>query len=729
MANPEFDEKAVFLRALELVGAERERFLESSCPNEASLEQIQTLLQHHGAASDDFLVVGIEERPLAGASLKTLDEFEIIRPLGFGGMGVVYLAEDTKLNRKVAIKVLAHHLVDSEEALERFKDEARAAARLRHAAIAPVFRFERDGDYHYLVSEFVDGETLSDFIETQKASLEKATTQDARAWQRKAASIVATIADALDCAHRAHIIHRDVKPSNILLDKDQGPRLTDFGVAKHVLEEGVTQHTTMVGSYHYMSPEQAGLQNTPIDHRSDIFSLGVVLYELLCLERPFDGVSMQSVLRALTEGDPVALRQRDRRIPVDLETICMKAIESRPQNRYQTAAHFAADLRCYLSGDPIMARPPSPYRRARTLLRRHKWLAPVIGVLVVSLSVVFGWWQYDLYRRSRVAQLIITCETPDVQVMVQRFDSTSTEPGPATRLGAAPLSVDLTPGQYRIVATQDETHFVETTQLITRTGESINIDLPPVPEDDTFPGMVEFSGGDYTTGLNPFGDDNITLSVHLNPFLIDEAEVSNGEFKRFLDETGYPEPVSWSPEGRPADEYDDLPVVLIGWHDANAYCRWAGKRLPTRAEWEFAMRSPDNRLTPWTGEAPESVLPYDYRDCMTLEKGGPAAFEIYVKRAATVRSHLELQTVTGLFHGATNVREFTETIDVGVTTAVHVMGPSFCDDPEFQTLPFQWTYPVEKSDNVRGVFSPGSARVGFRCARSLQAPKAKESAQ
>ncbi|MCA9255828.1 MAG: hypothetical protein KDA33_09330, partial [Phycisphaerales bacterium] len=145
MANAEFDEKSIFLRALELSGDERERFLESSCPNEASLRDIRTLLQHHGAAADDFLVVGVEERPLAGATLKRLDEFEIIRPLGFGGMGVVYLAEDTTLNRKVAIKVLAHHLVDSEEALERFRDEARAAARLRHAAIVPVFRFERDG--------------------------------------------------------------------------------------------------------------------------------------------------------------------------------------------------------------------------------------------------------------------------------------------------------------------------------------------------------------------------------------------------------------------------------------------------------------------------------------------------------------------------------------------------------------------------------------------------------
>ncbi|MCA9256680.1 MAG: hypothetical protein KDA33_13620, partial [Phycisphaerales bacterium] len=118
-----------------------------------------------------------------------------------------------------------------------------------------------------------------------------------------------------------------------------------------------------------------------------------------------------------------------------------------------------------------------------------------------------------------------------------------------------------------------------------------------------------------------------------------------------------------------------------------------------------------------------------YRACMTLEKGGVAAFEIYLKRAASVRSHPELATVKRIFHGATNVREYTETVDLGVTTAVHVMGASFCDDPEFQTLPHQWTYPVEKSDNIRGVFSPGSARVGFRCARSLHPPKAKETAQ
>src|SRR6185436_12587368 len=152
--------------------------------------------------------------------------------------------------------------------------------------------------------------------------------------------------------------HRDVKPSNILMDPAHGPRLTDFGIAKHLVEEARTRATDVIGSCHYMSPEQASIAKARVDQRSDIFSLGVVLYEMLALRRPFEGDTVVQVLRAVVSLDPPGLAQVDRRIARDLVTICHKALEKEPDRRYQTAAHMAADLRCFLEDRPILARPP-----------------------------------------------------------------------------------------------------------------------------------------------------------------------------------------------------------------------------------------------------------------------------------------------------------------------------------------------------------------------------------
>ncbi|MCB9851654.1 MAG: protein kinase [Phycisphaerales bacterium] len=724
MSDAQFDEKAVFLEALSLTGESRERYLQSACPNETNRQRIESLLQHHDRASDDFLKVGVEESPHPRNTLSQVGEFKILHQIGHGGMGIVYLAEDTILNRQVALKVLAHHLTGSEEALGRFKDEARSTAALKHPAIVPVFRFGQDGEHHYLVSEFVDGQTLSDFIENRRQSFKHAATQDVRAWHRQSAEIVATIADALDCAHREKIIHRDVKPSNILLDRAQRPRLTDFGIAKHLVEEGQTKHTTMIGSCHYMSPEQAGVANTTIDHRSDIFSLGVVLYELLSLSRPFDGDSMQAVLKAVTDSDAPKLRLKDRRIPIDLETICMKAIEKRPLDRYQSAAHMAADLRCYLSGDPILARPPSVFRRARSLARRHKWLVPVAATIVVGLSVWIAWWQNEQYRRSLVAVVHVSCETAGARLMYQEFHRTSTEPETPSEVKALPLTLELKPGQYRLIAFLDADHFAETTLLVAKPGTVHDVDIPAIRANDSFEHMVRFEGGEYTTGLSEAPPNFNSISVEIRPFFIDDAEVSNAEFIAFLDATGHPDPHDWQATGRPLPEWGDLPVVNIAWHDANAYCRWAGKRLPTRAEWEFAMRYPDNRIVPWDGALPDTVVEYNHKDCLRLIKHGPqAGLSVYLSKALPVRSHEELSTHKKLYHGATNVREFTETISIGVTTTVYLIGASFCDDPELENFSTNWTYPVENSDLGGDVYYPGSPRIGFRCARSATLPQ------
>src|SRR5262245_47004097 len=201
------DEKEVFLQALQLAGEEREAFLREACPDPALRERIHELLRHHAEATGSTL----DQEPASRAAPERVDEFRILRQLGAGGMGVVYLAEDTILDRQVAIKLVAGHLETSDDALQRFKREARTAAKLQHPAIVPVFKFGFDGKYHYIVSEYVDGPTLGSLIAQEHATRrDKASTQSTKTWIRRSAEIASAIADALDSAHRAGVVHCDV---------------------------------------------------------------------------------------------------------------------------------------------------------------------------------------------------------------------------------------------------------------------------------------------------------------------------------------------------------------------------------------------------------------------------------------------------------------------------------------------------------------------------------------
>lgn len=726
MADSSFDEKAVFLEALSRSGTDRDAYLRSVCPDNASRSRIESLLQHHGKANDDFLKVGFDDVRPTPPALKQLDEFKIIQRLGEGGMGVVYLAKDTILHRQVALKVLAPQMTGSAQALARFGDEARSTAALNHPAIVPIYRFGQDGDWHYLVSEFVEGPTLSQFIERRRSSLKQAHTQDIRAWHRQVAQIAATIADALDCAHRANIIHRDVKPSNILLDSNGSPRLTDFGIAKH-LAEGAKEHTTLIGSCHYMSPEQAGLIDDTIDRRSDIFSLGVVMYEMLALRRPFDGETMQAVLKSVKEVDPPKLRLNDRRIPADLETICFKALEKRPVDRYQSAAHFAADLRCYLSGVPILASPPSLFRRTKSFVVRHKRAVPIVAALVIGLLSTVVLWEYDRYQRLLFAEVDVSCATSGADLIIESYTATTTEPSSPRAIGELPTTIRLKPGQYRLIAYLDDDRFTEQTLLITSGGRQMHVDFPALRPDSDFANMVRFEGGPFDCGENDLGFQTMKVHAKVRPFLIDATEVSNAEYHRFLVETGHPAPNFWTEVGGYRPEWADLPASGMSWYDANAYCAWAGKRLPTRAEWEFAMRFPDNRLLPWEGETPVTRPSSSLYDCGLTVAGAPEVrFKAYLDAVVPVHSHPELATPTGLYHGASNVREFTETVTRNATNAVVIIGASFCDPPRIKNFSSPWTYPLEDTKGNGEIVHPGSLLLGFRCARSVAPPSRKE---
>jgi serine/threonine protein kinase len=324
-----------------------------------------------------------------------IGDFVIREEIGSGGMGVVYRAEQLSLGREVALEVLPQHLTLSRRYVERFRNEARAIARLEHPGIVRVFTAGHETGAHFLVMELVAGGPLSDELAHLRGQLEAArrgpfrlSHATSRGYARLVADLVRQVADALSFAHGHGVIHRDVKPQNILLDQSGRPRLVDFGLAKIIDESSISQSGELAGTpYYYMSPEQALAKRVAVDHRTDIFSLGVILYELLRLQRPFEGSTSQQVLYEITFREPRPVRQVNPRVHRDLEVLCAKAIEKNPADRFADAGELAAELRRFLDGEPIPTKPPSVARRAARFVRKHKGTLAAAGVALAALGI------------------------------------------------------------------------------------------------------------------------------------------------------------------------------------------------------------------------------------------------------------------------------------------------------------------------------------------------------
>ncbi len=297
---------------------------------------------------------------------RKLGKFELLDQVGFGAFGTVYKARDPELDRIVAIKVPRSGNLATGEDLHRFLREARSAARLRHPSIVPIYEVGQADSLPYLVSEFVQGMTLSDLMTTRRLPPERI------------AALLADVADALQYAHDQGVIHRDVKPSNILLDKDNHPHLMDFGLAKRDAGEvSMTLEGQILGTPAYMSPEQASGEAHRVDGRSDVYSLGVILYQLLTGDLPFKG-NPRALLHQVQHEDPPSPRRLAKDIPVDLETICLKAMAKERERRYATAKALAEDLRRFVNGEPILARPPRTWARGLRWMKRNR--NAVVGV-------------------------------------------------------------------------------------------------------------------------------------------------------------------------------------------------------------------------------------------------------------------------------------------------------------------------------------------------------------
>ncbi len=415
----------VLLEALDTPKDRRRLLLDERCGVDTPLRLEVDRLIALSESDDSFLLPPLEAPLAVGPAPDRPDdlgEFRLIEEIGRGGMGVVYRARQQSLDREVALKVVTAPPA-SERQIESFHREARSVSRLDHPGLLPVYTDGHEGPFHFYAMELVDGHDLREEIARQRAQRDGSPEAPpilasflSREFVLEAVRLITRVADALQHAHEHGIVHRDVKPHNILLRRDGRPQLVDFGLARDAEQADLTR-SQVGGTPHYMSPEQIrgkarGVGASP---QTDVFSLGVVLFELLTLERPFEGDDWPLVLEQILRSEPPRLRRLQPRIPRDLVAICEKALEKDVRRRYLSAAELTEDLRRFQHLEtPLAARRLWNLNRVQRFVRRHRRVLWATLAIAVALIAGFVWagrlGEQDRLERS-LSELRVLLET------------------------------------------------------------------------------------------------------------------------------------------------------------------------------------------------------------------------------------------------------------------------------------------------------------------------------
>jgi len=700
--------------------------------------------------------------------------YEVVSLLGAGGMGEVYLARDTELDRLVALKVLpGKDDGDAEQRIRRFLLEARTAISLSHPNLAHVYDVGDESGVRFIAMEYVEGETLRARITRGRMTIEEVL------------DVATQIASALASAHAAGIVHRDIKPENIMLRPDGYVKVLDFGLAKLTMPTPdpeatavlATEPGLVVGTMHYMSPEQ--LRGESVDAHSDIFSLGVVLYELAAGQRPFQGSASGGVIAAILTEDPPPITSA----PLELEAIILKALAKRPADRYASARELGSALKQMhrQTGEVASGDTPTQVISQVATIRRAR-VVPLIAIAAFVIVATVAAWMLVRARRIREARaslpeierlteqsryfdawdlgtslreilgnderlqrallsvsasITVMSDPPGADVFLERVTDDG-ETGPRVRIGTTPLRDCLVAkGDY--VLTAEKSGFVSKSRSLSLlpvrfAGLALDPKLRPMEwklqrTADAPARMSLVPGGRYrlSTWSRPTME-----AVMLDPFFIDQYEVTNREFAQFVDGGGYRRAELWKvpfvkdgrtltfeeamrefhdttrlpgPRGWRGQKYlaglDDHPVTGVTWYEAAAYAEYRGKALPTLFQWDKAARDGQSHaggmVFPWgvVTEGMDVAKRANFRDKGTMP-------------AASLRGGMSAHGVYGM---AGNVTEWCRNeLDDGYA----VTGGAF-DEAVYQ---------FGRVASPPGFYS--SDNLGFRCVRSLGAQSGSE---
>jgi len=571
------------------------------------------------------------------------DKYKIIEVSGRGGMGIVYRAEDTKLKRSVALKFLPPELIQNEEVRERFVLEAQTAAALSHPNICTIHEIDEEGGKSFIAMEYVEGQTLREKIE--KGPLELG----------ESLNISMQVAEGLEAAHKKGIIHRDVKSANIMVTDKGQAKVMDFGLAKVKGATLLTREGTTLGTVAYMSPEQA--RGKEVDNRSDIWSLGVVMYEMLSGQLPFKGDREASILYSVVHEEPKPLKEIKRELPIELQQIINRALRKKPESRYASAEEMLKDLRKYQ--DVLQAEELGAFN-LRTFLRRIR--KPQVAIPAVSIVLAICLVAFWFFNRQANIRWARQEALPEVERLVEENWRDFTEPYKLAEKAekyipndpkltdlfskcSLNISIKTEPSGADIYMKEYDTPDSEWEYLGVSPIENIRLpvgifrwkmekegyetviaasstwNIALVPKDQLIPydlvrvldekgsipeGMVRVTGAETGIGkLDDFYVDRYEVTNKQYKEFIDSGGYRNREywkheFKKgdriltweeataeFVDQTGRPGPVAWQ-AGDYLEGQENYPVSGVSWYEAAAYTEFSGKTLPTAYHWGIA---------------------------------------------------------------------------------------------------------------------------------------------
>ncbi len=542
--------------------------------------------------------------------------FCLLSQLGQGGFGAVWRAYDTNLNRYVAVKVPRPERIGLDK-LNLFLREAQAAARLVHPNIVRVYEVGQQDRLAFIVSELVEGGTLEEWLSQNCPS------------NQQSAEICCKLARAIHYAHDQGIVHRDVKPSNVLIDSLNEPRLTDFGLAKHLTDQmfsSLVDEGQLIGTPAYMSPEQASAGGDIVDQRTDVYSLGILLYRLLTGSVPFAGEPAVVIYQVQTL-EPVPPSKLTKSIAPDLETICLKAIEKPLNRRYQNADEFANDLERFLQGKPVLARPTGFVERGWRLCRRNAVISLTVVFAALTIIAVFSiitFMPSGLDSPEITRSVFLTTTPAGAEVVFVPLDPITGEPLPDRLLHApdkTPIQLDLTPGNYLVVTYLNDEEFHEVYRLVPGSHAGLPgaykhrswslredgvVELPAI----TIPPPTIINGMAYINGKEVFeigSQHDPSLPAHrrsVHSYYLDPTEVTVEQWQidTFDPNNRYDLPRQHRHNPLP----ENYAVSYIDYDWAVSRAEAMGKRLPDEVEYEYAATAMANHRFPW-GDTDEYI--------------------------------------------------------------------------------------------------------------------------